>query len=219
MSSDSTRRLIRQLSEDVPPVRRVAPLWASFGGVVAVAALAGVVFLALQGVRAEGALLWSRERAAAGLLGGLLAAGLLGSLACLAEGVPGRERVASVCEGVALAGLAWAAGTGAALWWGAEGTASVPLAADRMCLRNAIAVGLAPVAGLVVALLLGWVGRPGRAAVGALAAGAALGGVVVHFSCGITAARHLLVGHVAPPFLLVLVAAVPLALWLRHRAR
>ncbi|MGH0035455.1 MAG: NrsF family protein [Myxococcota bacterium] len=216
---ESTDRLIRQLATDVPPVRRVPPLWMSFGGVIAVASAVGIVFLLASGAPSDVRSAVRGGGPYGAVLLGLGLAGLLGSLAALAEGIPGRERSVVVCGWAAIVAFGWGAGRALAAWWSEGFAPGVGLAVDRMCLQRALLLAVVPTLALVLLLARGWVGRPARAAVLALTAGAALGSVGVHLGCQLDEGRHLLVGHVGPTVVWVALIAAPLAFWLSRKAR
>jgi hypothetical protein len=216
---DSTDRLIRQLSGDLAPVRRVPPLWMSLGGVVALASALGALFLLSAGYDGGAASLAVGGGPYGAVLLGLGVAGVCGALAALAEGIPGRERVGTVCTWIAVVAFAWGVGDAFSAWWGEGFAPGVGFAADRMCLQKALLLAIVPTLALGLFVVRGWVGRPGRAAVLLLTGGAALGSVAVHLGCHIVEPRHLLVGHLGPTLLWVAVVGAPLAVWLRRRAR
>jgi hypothetical protein len=215
----STERLIQQLSESAEPVRRVPPLWLGFAFVIAIASAIGGLFLLAAGA-VDGLTAHVLRGGSPGfLLLGLAIAGLSGSVAALAEGLPGRERVAYLCGGLAVVAYFGGAGRALVAWWSEGFALGDGLVVDRVCLQTALELSLVPILALTILLARGWVGRPARAAALALAAGAATGSLVVHLGCPITEARHLLIGHASAVVASVAVFAAPLAFWLRRRAR
>ena len=182
------------------------------------AAMAGVVFLTGT-LRAD---LWNDllgNGPFGAVLAGLVLAGVAGSIAALAAGVPGRERVVRAGALVALAGVAGAIGTCLAAIASTGVEYGGTLADHGLCFRNAAYFSLLPAAGLMAFMLRGWVGQPGRAAVVALAGAAGLGALVVHLSCPLSGPQHLLLGHAGVPVVLALLGALPLGLLLRRLAR
>ncbi len=219
MSADPTEGLIRELSADVTPVRRVWPLWLSFGVWALGSAIVGLVFLQGAGFAEDWTSLALGEGPYGPVAAGLAVAGLAGGAAALAERIPGRSRMVAVCGIAAVLGFGWAVGSALAAGFSHGFESTVPIAADRMCLEKALLLSVVPTTLVIGLLVRGWVAQPGRAAALALVGGAAIGSLVMHLSCGLASARHMLIGHTGAPWVLLVLVSVPLALWIRRAAR
>jgi hypothetical protein len=219
MTPDPAEGLIRQLAEDLEPVRRVPRLRVSLGAVLVLMVGLGALVLLASGPREQ---LWqalSGDACFGGVFAGLLLAALAGSTAGLAGGVPGREwvfRIGGVVAILGLLGAVFVSGFFTALRGWASG--SDP-ASDGMCFEHVVLFGALPALALAGLVVRGWVQRPLATAGLMLVGGLALGGLVVQATCTFSGARHLFVGHVSPLWVLALIGAVPLALLLRRLAR
>jgi hypothetical protein len=151
---------------------------------------------------------------------GLVVAGFAGSISALASAVPGRDRLQWGGMLVAWLGLASA---GVACWvglsaQGLEAPAS-PVGLDAMCFRGAALCLLLPAAAILSFLVRGWAARPVASASIALLGAGAIGAGIVHASCGFLAPKHLLLGHLSVPIVLLLVGLYPLSVILRKTRR
>ena len=219
MKPDPAEGLIRQLAEDLKPVRIVPRLRVSLGAVLALVVGFGALVLLASGPREQ---LWqalSGDVCFGGVFAGLLLAALGGSVAGLAGGAPGREWVFRIGGVVAILGLLGAVVVSGFFTAVRGWTSGSDLAADGMCFEHVVVFGALPALALVGLVLRGWVQRPLATAILTLVGGVALGGLVAQVTCTFSGARHLLVGHVSPLWMLALVGAVPLALLLRRLAR
>jgi hypothetical protein len=217
--SEPTERLVRELVRDLRPVRRVPALRVAAAGVLAVAGGVALWLLATRGARPTLGADLSHDLAFASVFAGLALAGAAGTVAALASAVPGRESAARIATALAAAGLG-----AAALVAGAEVglrglAAGSPPANDWICFRQAWSLSALPSLLLVALVLRGWVQAPLRTAATALAGGLALGAFLGLASCVSWGPRHLLLGHVGPPVVAVLVAALPLGALVRRFAR
>jgi hypothetical protein len=213
-SSPKTDRLIERLTADLEPVRPLPRLRSAFAVVLAIWA----AFLSL-GLLGSGAGFGGMTLLGDWIYGvcfaGLLAAALGGTLSALAAGIPGRERIENTglvlaCVGLLLAAAACLVGIG-----GAASTAS-PAGLDGMCFRHAAWSSLLPAGVILTFLTRGWATRPILAASAALLASGALGALLVHLSCGFISPRHLLMGHLSVPVVLVLLGLYPLSILIQR---
>lgn len=219
MSDRQTDTLLRELTDDLQPVRRIprlrsVALLAVGGGVAAAAintAITGWPFPFTTGrlPSGEGSFLMT-------LAGLVLAAG--GALvAALAGAVPGRDVAARSGRLSAVVGVALA--VGGATWWalitGAK-EAVLPLGSCFGCASHALALALPPA--LVVGFFLGraLARRPLALSVFAAIGALALGAGFVHASCTDGGALHVALGHVVAPLVLAPFLAWPLS-WLARR--
>ncbi len=219
MNARSTERLVQELGRDLAPVRRVPPLRLGIAVVGVLAVLAAWFGLPGDGLRPDLASVWRGGGPFTGILLGLVLASTAGCVAALAASVPGRERLLAVAGGLAVLGLGWSAGTAVAAWASGGFAASEIDAGARMCFEYAVWISLLPAAGLGALIFRGWVGRPLITATLALAGGLACGSLAVHLGCPNDAGGHLLIGHVAPPWVAAVLLALPLAFWLSRSAR
>jgi len=219
MSGTSTERLIDELTHDLPPVRRVPPLrWALVAVLAIWSGLVGAVLLASGGrVGLFAELVSSPIFGGVGL--GLLVTAVGATAAAIASGVPGREAAVRLGMGAALAGAI--GGVVCCL----VGIASVglgfgsPVATDAVCLGYTALFSLVPAFTVGLLVLRSWVARPLLAAALALLGTAALGALTSQLSCPFAGPRHLLLGHVSPPMLIVALGSLPAAMLIRRFAR
>ena len=217
--SDSTERLIDRLVTELTPVRPIPRIRSAFAVILAVwAALLGVVFMAQSSQLAVDSLARSQIYLASFL--GLVVAALGGSASALAAGVPGRERIE--LGGLVLAWLGLLAAAGACLVGMRAAGAAVSEAAggmDAMCFSHGVYLSLLPAGVIIGFLVRGWAAHPFRAAAIALFGSGALGVLIVHLSCGFIGPRHVLIGHLSVPIVLMSLGLYPLALILRRIRR
>jgi len=214
--SSASERLITDLVEDLEPIRPQPRLRQAFAVILTIwAALLGVVLWTMPGTAGIASIFESRVYLAS--FAGLLIASFGGTLSALAAGVPGRERLEIAGTVLALVGLL-AAALACFIGIGAHGlpTTASPDGADMMCFQRGAFLSLLPAGVILSFLVRGWAGHPIRAAMIALVASGALGGLIVHFSCGFMAPRHLLVSHLSVPIVLTLLGMYPLAVLLRR---
>lgn len=215
MSDDASRRLIRQLAADLEPVERFPSLYACVAAVMLLWAAIAVVVLGTFGLRADLADLLVGDSAYAGVILGLLLAGVGGSIAAFAAVVPGRESarlaaLAMAVSGVTVAGVLCLSAPGAQI-------ASDPLT-DLACMAYAIALSV-PLTGFIsYRAVRGWVQEPARVALITLFGAVAMGALIVHLICPAGASAHFLAAHLGAAPLGALVGALPLTLLVR-RAR
>lgn len=217
--ADSNRRLIQGLTADLEPVRRVPALRTSLGFVLAVASGVGVVVLATDGFRpALGEALLS-DAAFGGVFLGVLVLAPAATLAALAASIPGREDVVRLSSRVAAVGLVAVTALVGGLTLANGFDAGSPLTADAMCFRRVLKFAAIPVALVVGFVLRGWVHAPTAAAGLALLGAGAMGALITHLSCTADGARHLMMSHVLPVYVLGVVGGIPLLLLLRRFTR
>jgi hypothetical protein len=218
MTEAQTHRLIHELGEDLTPVRPVARLRVVASAVLAVSGLVLVYGFLRHGVRADWLALALTNPVYGAVLFGLTACGLGATVAALAGAVPGRERLGLGGAALAALGLAAVLVSGVLDRLAGHGFAG-SFSDDWMCLRAALLLASLPVGAVLLATSRGWVGRPGRTAIAALAGAAAACALSIHLTCTLSGARHFLLGHASAPLLLALVASLPVALLLRRLAR
>lgn len=214
--TSGTDRLIEGLVGELRPVRPVPPLRAGFAILLAVwAALLGLVLWSQP--HPPGAHHLGMDRVYLASFVGLVVAAFGASIAALAAGHPGRERLEQLGLVVALGGLGLAAAVCVVGIAGLGLDAPSPPGADRMCFGKGALLSLLP-GGVVLGFLVrGWATRPLRASAIALFAAGALGAAIVHLSCDFLAPGHLLWGHMSVPAALVAVGLYPLGLLIARR--
>ena len=214
--TSASDRLIGDLVEDLEPVRRQPRLRQAFAIVLTFwAALLGVVLWSEKGE--VGVVSIFADRIYLASFFGLLVAALGGTVSALAAGVPGRERLEVGGTLLSLVGLL-AAALACVIGIGMHGLPATPSphGADMMCFQTGAFLSLLPAGVIFSFLVRGWAGHPVRASMIALLASGALGGLIVHASCGFMAPRHLLIGHLSVPIVLVVLGVYPLAVLLRR---
>ena len=214
--TESTERLISELVENLEPVRPVPRLRSGFAIILSIwATILGVVLWIQDHEMGASSLLSNRVYLASFL--GLLVASWGGTASALASGEPGRERFEIGGMGLALLGLTVAA---VACLVGIEGLAPtappMPPGANGMCLQQGVFLSLLPGGVILSFMSRGWVTHPIRAALMGLAAAGALGAAIIHLSCDVLGAEHLLMGHLGVPLVLVLLGLYPLGVLLRR---
>lgn len=212
----STERLIATLSEDLTPVRPLPRLRSAFAIVLSVwATLLGLVVIGGDGEIASGSMIGSRVYLAS--FAGLLVAALGATASALAAGVPGRERVETL--GAVLAAFGLFSGAAACLMGmqslGADAHVS-PVGLDAMCFERGALLSLLPAGVILSFLVRGWTAHPVRAALIALLGAGALGGSIVHLSCGFLGPQHVILGHMSVPIVLGLLGVYPMGVLLRR---
>lgn len=215
-----TQELIRDLAEDLTPVRRLPALrWVALG-VVGLWALVAVPGTLLRGVRPDLVEMLLADRGASWIFWSLAASGLGGVVAALALSIPGRDWVATGGLAVGLLGLATAAGLGTLLVLSSPSPFAPLLAAgDLRCLGMACGVAAVPAVGVVWFLGRAAPYRPLLAVLAGAAGMAALGALAAQASCPYGDPRHLLAGHVLAPAVGALVLTAPLVRALRRWGR
>jgi len=215
-SSNATERLIASLGEDLLPVRPLPRLRSAFAIVLTVwATFLGLVVLGADAAIATGSLLGNQVYLASFV--GLVVAALGGTASALAAGVPGREQVETV--GMMLAAVGLFAGAFACVigMRSLDIDAPIPPAGlDAMCFREGALLSLLPAGVILSFLVRGWTARPIRAALISLLGAGALGAVTVHLSCGFIGPKHVLLGHMSVPIVLILLGVYPVAVVLRR---
>ncbi|MCG8588600.1 MAG: hypothetical protein MJE66_04850 [Proteobacteria bacterium] len=213
-----TERLVDELARDLRPVRRTPRLRVAVGAVVLAWVVGGLV-LGHWGIAMFPQPLLERDWLHLGLAVALVVAGAGGVVGALASGVPGREKL----EHVGLGGLALglAAGlvmaVGGLAWLGTEPHHSLAMDAD--CTRKSLALTVVPVFGAGWLLYRSWAARPMMSLWWVLLGGVAMGSVWNHFACNLCGPRHLLLGHVLGPLVVVSLLALVLLPLVRHRLR
>jgi hypothetical protein len=214
---DPTERLISSLGDALEPVRPLPRLRTVFALVLIVStALVGLVALTGAGRIATRAFSESGLYVACWVA--LIVAGCAGTISALAAGIPGRERLGEIAMGLAVLGLvAGAATCGLAI--GMQPLSSPP-GLDAECFTSGTILAVFPAGVILGFLLRGLIASPLRAALIALLAAGALGGMIVHLHCGFVGPQHLLLGHLSVPLVWALVGLglYPLVVLMR-RAR
>ncbi len=211
-------RLISSLVDDLEPIRPLPRLRLAFAVILALwAMMLGFVLWAKTGHAGVQSLFTNRIYFASFM--GLLVASLGGTISALAAGVPGRERLEIRGMLLSLLGLLGAA---VACLFGMHElglSTPSPQGVDAMCFRESALMSVLPAGVILSFLVRGWAAHPVRAALLALLGSGALGAMIVHASCDFLAPRHLLVGHLSVPVVLVLLGIYPLTLVLRRVRR
>lgn len=222
MRTDPTERLIDGLVEDLSPVRPIPRLRSAFAVILAVwAALMGVALSSSHARMGESiveALLHHPIYLASFL--GLLVAALGGAVSALAAGVPGRERLevaglTAAWVGLLAAAIACLGGLRAADLQGLGDDAQ----AHAVCFNRGLYLSLLPAGVIFSFLVRGWTAHPLRAASVAVLASGALGVLIVQLGCGWLAPKHLLIGHLSVPIVLIALGFYPLAVVIRKLRR
>lgn len=219
MTTRAAEQQIRELAQNLAPVRPIPPLRAAAAAAVAMglAALGVEWLLGGPGLRHSGTAAWlspSYFAVLAGLV--LMASGAIGS--ALAGAVPGRERSARLGTGTAVLGLTLSIAGGV---WGLVhgGELTEDLWACLWCIGRALALGLAPMLLVCAFIVYSAVRRLGLGTARALAGGVALGAVAVHLTCPSESPLHWIAAHTLAPVVAVVVLAAPLAACLGRRTR
>lgn len=210
MSTRSAEEQIRELAQDLAPVRPIPPLRGALTAAVALGLVALAAHRLLGGpdLRHAGSAVWSLPYL--GTLAGLslMALGALG--AALAASVPGREAAARLGTRVAVAGVLLAVAGG--LWGLAGGVAGGASFADCLsCAGRAVALGAAPVLLACAFAVYAAVRRSGPRTALAVAGGVALGAAAVHVTCPSDSPLHWLLAHTLAPVMAVGVLTAPVA--------
>jgi uncharacterized membrane protein len=215
-STNTTERLINRLGEDLEPVRPLPRLRSAFAIVLAVwATFLGLVVLGTDAAIATGSLMGNQIYLASFV--GLVVAALGGTASALAGGIPGREKVETV--GMMLAAVGLFAGAIACLVGiqslGTDAPNSPP-GLDAMCFKEGALLSLLPAGVILSFLVRGWTARPVRAALIALLGAGALGAVTVHLNCGFLGPKHVILGHMSVPIVLIALGVYPVGFVLRR---
>jgi hypothetical protein len=213
--SDTTGRLIEQLSEQLEPVDRVPRLRVAAAAMLALGAAYTTWLLTSNGVRPGLLESLGAEGPYLGVLLGLAVAAGGGLVAALASSIPGREPV--VRAGVWIALVGWLGGIAICLYsLAANGTSFGPSAArDSSCFNSATGYGVLPAAGLLAYALRGWISQPIVTGALTLVGAIAVGAVIVHLGCPMDGAAHYFWGHLTAPILVAMVCTFPLGYGLR----
>lgn len=217
MKGERTEELIRELAEDLTPVRPIPRLRVVLLCIVLLWAAIAVPGALLRGLRPDllDALLASRGTFL--VFGALALSGLGGILAALAMSVPGRDAAAGVGLVLGVGGLVAAAGLGTLLLlWNPHPLTAWVEAGDLGCLGVACGIAVIPAAGIVWFVGRAAPYRPLVAVLAAAAGMAALGAVAAQASCPYAEPRHLLVGHVLAPAVGAVLLTLPLLAALRR---
>ncbi|MBW2270884.1 MAG: DUF1109 family protein [Deltaproteobacteria bacterium] len=218
--SGPAQDLIDALATDLAPIRRIPRVREGLAGVVGIWGVVTLGAAWMREPRLDLSIRLATDGAFAGILLGLALAALAGTIAGLAGAVPGREPLERRARWIGLGGLALALIVGLYASLVAQGAgATAPLGQDAVCLSMGVSIGLAPAAVLLAFARRGHVLRPARDAVLLIVGGFGLGGLAVQIVCHHEGARHMLLGHVMVPPLLLALAAIPLTLWLASRVR
>jgi hypothetical protein len=220
MSLRTAEEQIRELAQDLAPVRPIPPLRVALGAALALGlvALAAHWLLGGPGLRPGGSAVSSL--AYLGTLAGLVLVTVGALAAAFAAAVPGREAAARLGARVATAGVALAAAAGL---WGivsGEGLAAGERITDCLsCIGRALTLGAAPVLLAFAFIVYAAVRRPGAGTALALAGGVALGAAAVHATCPSDSPMHWLLAHTLAPVVSVLMLTAPLTALLARRTR
>lgn len=221
-SRQPNERLIDGLVDDLRPVRPIPRLRSAFAVILAVwAALMGVVLSSSHARMGESiieALLHHPIYLASFV--GLLLAAVGGAVSALAAGVPGRDRLevaglTAAWVGLLAAAIACFGGLRAAEL---EGLGD-HVQAHAVCFNRGLYLSLLPAGVIFSFLVRGWTAHPLRAASVALLASGALGVMIVQLGCEWLAPKHLLLGHLSVPIVLIALGFYPLGVVLRKLRR
>jgi hypothetical protein len=215
-STHSTERLIESLGADLVPTRPLPRLRSAFAIVLTVwASIVGLLALGTNFSINHSALIGSRFYL--GCFVGLVIAALGGTASALAAGVPGRERLEVAGVGIAAFGL-FAGALACLIGIRTVGIDSVAPDAARnlMCFEEGAFLSLLPAGVILSFLVRGWTARPFRAALIALLGSGALGALIIHLSCGLLAPKHLILGHMSVPIVLMVLGVYPVAVVLKR---
>jgi len=208
MRVDTTERLVDGLVDDLHPVRPIPRLRSAFAVILAVwAALMGVVLSSSHARMGESILeaVLHHPIYLASFIG-LLVAAVGGAISALAAGVPGRERLEVAGLTTAWVGLLAAA---IACFGGLRAADFDSLGehvhAHAVCFNRGLYLSLLPAGVIFSFLVRGWAAHPFRAA-----------GVALLASGGWLAPKHLLLGHLSVPIVLLALGFYPLAVILRR---
>lgn len=214
--SRSTEDLVARLSDDLAPVRPVAPLHRQLLAVAAIWAASATTAVVCLGWHP-----WSvidRGSLSMLLTSVLALVGLAGVTLGLASRIPGRERPAfAAAAGVALGGLVLAV-----VALGLPDSESGALAQHTSCAGHSLILAIPGALVAMVFALRGADWRPRIAGIGLAVGATALGALVVHMSCPSQSPWHWLISHAAMPLGAGIAAGLALACvidWLGRRTR
>ena len=212
----STDHLISGLVEDLGPVRPVWPMRIAVVAVLGVAALVAVCVLVPQSAPIGVKRVFQDEVYLVTCLGFFVLA-VSGTIGSIASGRPGSERLENRGQILGFIGLGVAAAAcGMSMINLGLTLSSSPAGLDGMCLRSALKISVLPALVVGGFVARGWTHSPFRAGLAAFVSAGAIGGGVIHMSCGNLQPQHLLLGHLAAPVLAGLVGFIPLGVWLRR---
>ncbi len=211
---EPTQDLIGRLARDLAPIRVLPPIRVGLVGALLLWSLAFVSAAWLSQFELAQIARLATNGAWSGITLGLALAALAGCVAGLAAVVPGREEIVRRARWFGVGGLALAIGVAAQATFSGEVAQSVSLLRDASCFALGSFVGLAPGAALLAYAHRGYVLRPNGAAAHLLIGSFALGALSVQLLCDREAGRHMFLGHVSIPLLMLVFGALPLAAWL-----
>jgi hypothetical protein len=190
-----TDQLIADLASRAEPVRVMASPAARLLTWFAIAAVCGLIGVALFGVKPNlGDAIQQPSFEATALLA--LGTTILAAAASLVLAVPGAERSALLRGGAAVAGVAWGVLAIAGVVLAGHGFAG---AADwPICFLRVVAVAVLPTLLIWRMIRAGYPLKPRWARALAATAAVTVGAIVVHFVCPIDNPAHALLGHYGP---------------------
>ncbi len=195
----ATEDLLRQLSTELKPVRRIAPLRVSAVLVLGLWAFGVLCEWRMGGARpALGELGRWHDPAYGALFGGLVLTAGGGLVEVLAQRMPGRDSLARAARATAAAGVL-VAGIAAGMHWWHDGAGPMGgVEGSWRCVMRSLTLGAMPALAAALLLRRSWrVGEGWRVPLFA----APLGAVAVHASCVSGGGEHLLLGHALGPAL------------------
>jgi hypothetical protein len=200
----NTEELIIGLAKEAGAVRRLPNRGTRLAGWLILALAAGAIGLMVHGLRPDYALVLGDPSF---LFAGALAIVITvtGASAALILSVPGAEQRRFLRSAATLAGGIWIVFAIGGVISAGRGFADA--AGWDRCAAGVVATGLVPALGLLAMLRRGYPLAWGWPAGLAVAAALAVGSTVISLGCPISAASHLLLGHVAPVGVLALAAA------------
>jgi hypothetical protein len=215
----STRALIDRLARELEPVHPISSLRRIGAALLFVWLATGAPVLLWNGLRDDLAEAAATAPAYAAIFATLIAMALGGVVSSLALCIPGREAAARAGAGLVALGLLGSVAIALSPFFGAAspGYLAGSLRYDATCLGVASALAV-PVVGFLLGF--GHRAAPFAALPAAASAGlgaVAAGAVVVHLMCGEACARHLIGSHALAPLVGGLTLAFPGQFFLRRR--
>jgi hypothetical protein len=200
----NTEELIVGLAKEASAIRRLPSRGTRLAAWLVLALAAGAIGLMVHGLRPD----YARALADPSfLLAGALAmvVTVTGASAALTLSVPGAEERPFLRGAATVAGGVWVAfAIGAVI---SAGGGFADAAGWDRCAVGVVATALVPALGLLAMVRRGFPLDWGWSAGLAVGAALAVGSTVISLGCPISAASHLLVGHVAPVAVLTLFAS------------
>lgn len=216
-----TEEQIRELANNLRPVRPIPPLSAVFatGTAIWIASVVVWHWFGSAHIRPWGRPDLSSPTFLFTLIGlTLLAVGA--TAGAIASSVPGRHSTARAGLGLAALGLAVSVAGGVLSTPWAELRFDVDeLLACLSCISNSTGLGI--LSALISCAFIGYavVRRPIASASLAIVGGVALGAIVVHATCEVTEGAHQLVSHVLAPLIAAVVLSLPASIATRVISR